>query len=244
MHGQRMIAEGIPERKERELAALSKKLGKTIIGPATVGGMTAGAFKIGNTAGTIDNIKTSRLFKQGSVGLVSKSGGMINELFNIVSRNTDGVYEGIAIGGDRYPGSTFIDHVLRFEANPDVRMIVLLGEVGGVDEYEVGDMIDWINVTVRNNNVTAFEANITLTVLDYNGNPVTWGPNSTQTFALSCGVGSSLRFGRRIVEKWSKRIFVAWLKKAARRRSKRSGWSRKISASGKRSKSGCSVALD
>ena len=64
-----------------------------------------------------------------SVAYVSRSGGMSNELNNIISRKSNGVYEGVAIGGDRYPGSTFIDHVLRFHDNPDVKMIVLLGEV-------------------------------------------------------------------------------------------------------------------
>jgi len=132
-----VIAEGIPERKAKEMAAFARKKGKWIIGPATVGGLVAGAFKIGNTAGTLDNIIASRLHRPGSVAFVSKSGGMLNELNNIIARNTDGVYEGVAIGGDRYPGSIFMDHVMRYEANPEVRMIVLLGEVGGVDEYEV-----------------------------------------------------------------------------------------------------------
>lgn len=50
-----------------------------------------------------------------SVAYVSRSGGMSNELNNIISQKTDGVYEGIAIGGDRYPGSTFVDHFLRYE---------------------------------------------------------------------------------------------------------------------------------
>jgi len=54
---------------------------------------------------------------------------MSNELNNIISRTTDGVYEGVAIGGDRYPGTTFIDHVLRFERDPACKLIVLLGEV-------------------------------------------------------------------------------------------------------------------
>ena len=44
---------------------------------------------------------------------------------------------GIAIGGDRYPGSNFLDHMLRYQANPNVKMLVLLGEVGGTDEYEI-----------------------------------------------------------------------------------------------------------
>lgn len=47
------------------------------------------------------------------------------------------MYEGVAIGGDRYPGSRFIDHLLRYNDNKDVKILVLLGEVGGIDEYEV-----------------------------------------------------------------------------------------------------------
>merc|ERR1711937_596808 len=46
-----------------------------------------------------------------------------------------------AIGGDRYPGSRFIDHILKYQNNPDCKIIVLLGEVGGVDEYEVMDAV-------------------------------------------------------------------------------------------------------
>lgn len=47
----------------------------------------------------------------------------------------------MAIGGDRYPGTTFVDHVMRYEQNPGVKIIVLLGEVGGVDEYAVVEML-------------------------------------------------------------------------------------------------------
>ena len=64
-----------------------------------------------------------------SVAYVSRSGGMSNELNNIISLNTNGVYEGIAIGGDRYPGTTFMDHILRYQDDPKVKMIILLGEV-------------------------------------------------------------------------------------------------------------------
>ena len=68
---------------------------------------------------------------------VSRSGGMSNELNNIISHQTNGVFEGVAIGGDRYPVSTFMDHLLRYQEEPDVKMLVLLGEVGGVEEYKV-----------------------------------------------------------------------------------------------------------
>jgi succinyl-CoA synthetase alpha subunit len=132
-----IIAEGVPEQRTKELIHIAQQRGKWIIGPATVGGIAAGAFRIGNTAGTVENIIASRLHRPGSVGYVSKSGGLSNELNNIVARNTDGVYEGIAIGGDRYPGSTFVQHLLRFQANPDIKMMVMLGEVGALDEYDV-----------------------------------------------------------------------------------------------------------
>ncbi|KAF7534652.1 hypothetical protein G7Z17_g13337 [Cylindrodendrum hubeiense] len=132
-----IIAEGVPERRAREIAHVAQKKGVTIIGPATVGGIKPGSFKIGNTGGMMDNIVASKLYRKGSVGYVSKSGGMSNELNNIIAQNTDGVYEGIAIGGDRYPGTTFIDHLLRYQADPECKILVLLGEVGGVEEYKV-----------------------------------------------------------------------------------------------------------
>lgn len=136
-----IIAEGIPERITQLLNKKAKENGVVIIGPATVGGIKPGCFKIGNTGGMLDNILASKLYRPGSVGYISRSGGLSNELNNIVARNTDGVNEGLAIGGDRYPGTVFIDHFLRYESNPDIKMMVLLGEVGGTDEYEICNAI-------------------------------------------------------------------------------------------------------
>ncbi|GAA97290.1 uncharacterized protein L969DRAFT_84276 [Mixia osmundae IAM 14324] len=132
-----LIAEGVPERHAREILHAAIAKGVIIIGPATVGGIKPGCFRIGNTGGMMDNILASKLYRAGSVAYVSKSGGMSNELNNILSLTTNGTYEGIAIGGDRYPGTSFIDHLLRYEADPDVKLLVLLGEVGGVEEYRV-----------------------------------------------------------------------------------------------------------
>ncbi|XP_073462222.1 ATP-citrate synthase isoform X2 [Aquarana catesbeiana] len=132
-----IIAEGIPEALTRKLIKTADEKGVTIIGPATVGGIKPGCFKIGNTGGMLDNILASKLYRAGSVAYVSRSGGMSNELNNIISRTTDGVYEGVAIGGDRYPGSTFMDHVLRYQDTEGVKMIVVLGEIGGTEEYKI-----------------------------------------------------------------------------------------------------------
>jgi len=136
-----IIAEGVPERQTRTFIKAAFDKGVGIIGPATVGGIKPGCFRIGNTGGMLDNIVMSKLYRPGSVAYVSRSGGMSNELNNIISRNSDGVYEGIAIGGDRYPGSRFLDHLLRYNDNPAVKILVLLGEVGGVDEYEICDAL-------------------------------------------------------------------------------------------------------
>jgi ATP citrate (pro-S)-lyase len=136
-----VIAEGVPERYAKMLATMARERAVTIIGAATVGGLRAGAFKIGNTGGMIDNIISSKLYRPGSVSYISKSGGMSNELNNILARATDGVLEGIAIGGDRYPCTGFLDHLLRYEKDPACRMIVLLGEVGGQQEYDVVEAV-------------------------------------------------------------------------------------------------------
>lgn len=136
-----ITAEGMPERFARELAIKSKKLNKWIIGPSTIGGIKPYAFKIANTGGTIENIKHTKLYKEGCVGIVTRSGGLLNELFNIVSQHAGGVAEGIAIGGDRYPGSDFVDHLIRFEKNPKIKFSIIIGEVGGKSEYKVIEAI-------------------------------------------------------------------------------------------------------
>ena len=132
-----ITAEGIPERLARGMNAKARELGVTVIGPATVGAIAPGAFKIANIGGTIENIINSKLHRAGSCGLVTRSGGLFNELSNIISINADGIAEGVAIGGDRFVGSVFIDNLLRMQDNPEVKYMMLLGEVGGTEEYKV-----------------------------------------------------------------------------------------------------------
>ena len=132
-----ITAEGIPERLARGMNQTARDAGVTVIGPATVGAIVPGAFKIANIGGTIDNIINSKLHRAGSCGLVTRSGGLFNELSNIIAINADGIAEGVAIGGDRFVGSVFIDNLLRMEENPDVKYMILLGEVGGTEEYKV-----------------------------------------------------------------------------------------------------------
>ncbi len=136
-----ITAEGIPERLSRYLAHKLKDEGKIVIGPATVGGIAAGALRIGNAGGTIENIISAKLYRPGSVGLVTRSGGLFNELSNMIAKNADGIAQGVAIGGDRYPGSTFLDHLLKYEEDDRIKFSVMLGEIGGEYEYQVVDAL-------------------------------------------------------------------------------------------------------
>ena len=142
-----VTAEGIPERLARKMNNTARNAGVTVIGPATVGAIAPGAFKIANIGGTIENIVQSKLHRAGSCGLVTRSGGLFNELSNIIAINADGIAEGVAIGGDRFVGSVFIDNMLRMEKNPEVKYMVLLGEVGGTEEYKIIEAINNKQIT-------------------------------------------------------------------------------------------------
>jgi ATP citrate (pro-S)-lyase len=96
---------------------------------------------MGNSGGSLENIVASGLYKKGSVGFVSRSGGMSNEMFRVIGTRTDGIHTGIALGGDRFVCSTFRDIVLDYDQNPEIKMIVMLGEVGSRDELEIAELL-------------------------------------------------------------------------------------------------------
>jgi ATP-citrate lyase alpha-subunit len=153
-----ITAEGMPENQTRELIREADLKQKWLIGPATVGAIKPGAIRIANTGGTIESIIEARLFRQGSVGVVTVSGGMLLETCHIVAKYADGASEAIAIGGDHFPGSTLLQNLLRLDADPEVRMLVMLGEIGGNAEYEVAEalkskkitkpLVAWVSGTV------------------------------------------------------------------------------------------------
>lgn len=132
-----IIAEGIPELFTRKLKDKAIKLNKNIIGPATVGGIFGGEFRIANTGGSNENLIKCKLYNKGNVGFVTRSGGLLNELCSIISKNTSGVHTGISIGGDRYPCTGMLEIVLNYENNPEIDLIICLGELGGVEEIRL-----------------------------------------------------------------------------------------------------------
>lgn len=72
---------------------------------------------------------------------------MSNELCNLISRSADGVLEGVFIGEARVPSLTLTEHALRYEKDPACRMIVVLGEMGGLEEYSLIEAVKSKEIT-------------------------------------------------------------------------------------------------
>jgi len=142
-----IIAEWIPERQTLEIIEKNKTLGLNIVWPATVGAMSAWIFRAGNTGGSLDNIIDSHLYQAGNVGFVSKSGGMSNELRRVIADRTGGTGLSIALGGDKYNIMDFPTAMKIMQEDKSVKMIVMLGEIGGRDELEVARMISQKEIT-------------------------------------------------------------------------------------------------
>ncbi len=142
-----IIAEWIPERQTLEIIEKNKTLGLNIVWPATVGAMSAGVFRAGNTGGSLDNIIDSHLYQAGNVGFVSKSGGMSNELRRVIADRTNGTGLSIALWGDKYNIMDFPTAMKIMQEDESIKMIVMLWEIWGRDELEVARMISQKEIT-------------------------------------------------------------------------------------------------
>ncbi len=126
-----MITEGIPERDAKKLRIESERRGKTFNGPSSIGILSAGEARLGVIGGSYDNLVLCKLHRQGSFGVITKSGGLSNEIMWICSQFADGITTAIGIGGDTYPGSDFSTYLEMFENDPQTKAVVMVGEMGG-----------------------------------------------------------------------------------------------------------------
>ena len=133
-----VITEGIPVQDSAEFWAHAKALGgKTrIIGPNCPGIITPGESLVGITPATITG--------KGPIGLVSKSGTLTYQM--MYELRDLGFSTAIGIGGDPVIGTTHIDALAAFEADPETEAIVMIGEIGGDAEERAADFIK-ANVT-------------------------------------------------------------------------------------------------
>lgn len=131
-----MITEGVPEKDAKLLIKHCKRLGKILNGPSSIGVLSAGKCRLGVIGGEYNNLKLSKLYRPGSFGVITKSGGLSNEIMWLVSQFADGVTTTIGVGGDTYPVTDFVTYLEMFENDPETKAVVIVGEMGGTLEEQ------------------------------------------------------------------------------------------------------------
>jgi succinyl-CoA synthetase alpha subunit len=128
------ITEGIPAHDElRVYNHLARNPGVRLVGPNCPGILSPGKANVG--------IIPAAFFREGNVGVVSRSGTLTYQIGNELAQRGFGNSTIVGIGGDPVPGTSFIDVIEAFEADPETELIVMAGEIGGSAEEEAADHI-------------------------------------------------------------------------------------------------------
>jgi succinyl-CoA synthetase alpha subunit len=129
------ITEGIPAHDELRVYNTLERdhPGTRLIGPNCPGILSPGKANVG--------IIPASFFKAGNVGVVSRSGTLTYQIGNEIAQAGFGCSSIVGIGGDPVPGSSFVDVIELFEADPETELIVLSGEIGGSAEEEAAEYI-------------------------------------------------------------------------------------------------------
>jgi succinyl-CoA synthetase alpha subunit len=127
------ITEGVPVLDMARAHAFARDRGVRILGPNCPGLLSPGKSKVG--------ILPAQIVTEGPIGVVSRSGTLTYEaVFQLTSVGL-GQTTCVGIGGDPLIGTNFIDCLEAFEADPDTKAIVMIGEIGGTDEQEAAEYV-------------------------------------------------------------------------------------------------------
>ena len=128
------ITEGIPAHDELRVFNTIKRNGRArLVGPNCPGILSPGKANVG--------IIPAAFFKQGNVGVVSRSGTLTYQIGNVIAQQGFGNSTIVGIGGDPVPGTDFIDVLALFESDPETELIVMCGEIGGDAEEQAAQFI-------------------------------------------------------------------------------------------------------
>ena len=127
------IAEHVPVHDMMGVYHIAKKKGCRVIGPNSFGVISPGKAKSGFMA--------HKIFTKGSVGIMSRSATNCYETVFMMSNKGIGQSTCVGNGGDMIPGSTFVDLLPLFEADPETKAIVIIGEIGGSEEELAAEYI-------------------------------------------------------------------------------------------------------
>jgi succinyl-CoA synthetase alpha subunit len=128
------ITEGIPAHDELRVSTHLGRLGEVrLIGPNCPGVLSPGKANVG--------IIPADFFKEGNVGVVSRSGTLTYQIGNELAQAGFGNSSIVGIGGDPVPGLSFVDVLQLFEADPETALVVMSGEIGGSAEEEAAQFI-------------------------------------------------------------------------------------------------------